>query len=470
MRRAAVPRSSRPISEWQPTPPNQPAPPQQINAFPRLDSSGGSYASRAATSKGKGKAPQAPRTDTPPAANLQCLTAAQLADPKTTKAQIIAHAAFTFGAKLAISKTRSVLVQEYTTLAFNRQVPGVAATKNTTTTPRPKRPVTTIWTVRHRTGAASLEWKRPFDGNPIKLVQQIQTDIRQAAGNPNPPLTLLGGHWSSSLASNFVLVFAGRPSNAQVLQYRTALTKQFPSYFHLAPRDGFTKVMFHGVPCIRKPDGSLQTPYELRVELGQNIPLRQFDFVDEPSWSHTARTDETHEISSFSMIFIDKDNKLTGALRQPCYMHGKRITPWLAPVYTLARQCDRCHFLNHSTTQCPRPDTYTRCGLCGRTGHVADQHHLPGNCRVHNTIRCNCPATCFNCLHAKKPAAGHYAMDDGCPLKKNMRHPIGTAPPTRAPLQFRQASVAPPPVRTTPPTPPIAAARAAPVAPASPTV
>src|SRR6266851_10525396 len=105
-------------------------------------------------------------------------------------------------------------------------------------------------------------------------------------------------------------------------------------------------------------------------------------------------------------------------------------------MYTLARQCKKCHFLNHTTTQCPRPDTYTCCGLCGHTGHVAAQHHLPGNCRVHNTIQCNCLASCFNCLQAKKSATGHYTTDDGCPLKKNMCHPRGMTPPTRALLPF----------------------------------
>jgi len=40
----------------------------------------------------------------------------------------------------------------------------------------------------------------------------------------------------------------------------------------------------------------------------------------------------------------------------------------------------------------------------------------------HSTIKCNCPLKCFNCLRAKKPTAGHFAVNDDCPLKKYMRH------------------------------------------------
>jgi len=56
--------------------------------------------------KGKGKALQ--QNDMLPAP--QGLTTTQLADPKTTKAEIISYATFSFRAKLAASKTKGELI------------------------------------------------------------------------------------------------------------------------------------------------------------------------------------------------------------------------------------------------------------------------------------------------------------------------------------------------------------------------
>jgi len=61
----------------------------------------------------------------------------------------------------------------------------------------------------------------------VAIVRSLQTAIRQAFGNSNPPISLLSGRWSSQLSSNFVLTFAGTPSNDDVLKFSSTLCSPF---------------------------------------------------------------------------------------------------------------------------------------------------------------------------------------------------------------------------------------------------
>src|SRR5712671_6170130 len=48
--------------------------------------------------------------------------------------------------------------------------------------------------------------------------------------------------------------------------------------------------------------------------------------------------------------------------------------------------------------------------------------------KVHSTIKCNYPTTCFNCITTKKLAVRHYAINNRCPLKQNMCYLLGAQP------------------------------------------
>ena len=60
--------------------------------------------------------------------------------------------------------------------------------------------------------------------DPAELVRTIRTAINQAHGGGAAQVTLLSGHWSSRLNHNFVLTFAGKPTNDMVYRYRSILT------------------------------------------------------------------------------------------------------------------------------------------------------------------------------------------------------------------------------------------------------
>jgi len=64
-------------------------------------------------------------------------------------------------------------------------------------------------------------------GDPATIIRSLQTSIRQAFNSAPPLITLLGGRWSSQLSSNFVLTFAGQPSNDEILRFRHVLCSSF---------------------------------------------------------------------------------------------------------------------------------------------------------------------------------------------------------------------------------------------------
>jgi hypothetical protein len=81
-----------------------------------------------------------------------------------------------------------------------------------------------------------------------EIVQTLYTTINQAHGRGLAQITLLSGQWSSHLSHNFVLTFAGKPTNDQVYKYRAILTSLFRSVAHIVPQEGFTKIIIHSVP------------------------------------------------------------------------------------------------------------------------------------------------------------------------------------------------------------------------------
>jgi hypothetical protein len=128
-------------------------------------------------------------------------------------------------------------------------------------------------------------------------------------------------------------------------------------------------------------------------------------------------------------------------------MYGTRVNVGYATRFTPFRQCAKCHVLSHSTEKCNRLPEYTRCHICGIPNHTADQHAQKCATKTHRSLYCDCPIRCFNCVAHGKSGEGHLAIDDFCPLKKNMRHQLNQADPSNPhPItQTRSVSFAEPP-------------------------
>jgi hypothetical protein len=81
-----------------------------------------------------------------------------------------------------------------------------------------------------------------------EIVRTLHTTINQAHGGGPAQITLLLGQWSLCLSHNFVLTFAGKPTNDQVYKYHAILTSPFGSVARIVPQEGFTKIVIHSIP------------------------------------------------------------------------------------------------------------------------------------------------------------------------------------------------------------------------------
>jgi hypothetical protein len=116
---------------------------------------------------------------------------------------------------------------------------------------------------------------------------------------------------------------------------------------------------------------------------------------------------------------------------KPVYMYRQWLTVNFTTKFTPFRQCAHCHVLLHSTADCKRATDYTHCHICGCPGHTAREHAQKcPDTKKHTGLLCDCPIQCFNCIYAGKAGMGHLAIDDHCPLKKNMRPITNNPQPT----------------------------------------
>jgi hypothetical protein len=255
-----------------------------------------------------------------------------------------------------------------------------------------------------------------------------------------PPITLLTGHWSSNLTSNFVLTFAGNPKPELVYKFEKAiLATHFDYSFQLAPNYGYTKLAVFGVPCLRDQHGNLPPSDHLRVELGKNLAIKGSQLIDGPTWSYAARFDSTLTTACVHFVIHDPSGCKTAQITKArnC-AYGRPVSIRVAAPSRAYMHCLRCHALTHNIDKCPRPPSYKRCGFCGKRDHVSSSHCTIVCGGAHNSVDCKCPPKCFNCRAAGKPDDGHWAIDSTCPLKKNMcRDPphgtqqtSSTVPPT----------------------------------------
>jgi hypothetical protein len=217
-----------------------------------------------------------------------------------------------------------------------------------------------------------------------------------------------------------VLIFAGQLSIKNVWKNCNVILNLFDSSFQLIPSRGFTRLLVHGMLCIRHPDGSLPSSADILKELTINIPFQGVTIIDGLMWSRAIVIDPTKEKGTVSFILIDETNTTaTNMCHGQIWAYVVCITVKCGfPSYPF-RQCSHCHELSHSTEACSWPANVYRCTACGLTGHVLSEHKSKC-CRHHASLGCDCAPWCFNCNHAKKNPIGHITTDNACPLKKDM--------------------------------------------------
>jgi hypothetical protein len=385
---------------------------------------------------------------------------AQLNIQSTTKATIIQNIRDVFNTRLSITPSKNDLVKAYLNLVASKGMPGNMPTTNQTNSQSPKttpknthqrqRTATTNWNIRRLPGTETIEFKKPFNGNAYTMVKAMEACLRQAVREASPPISILAGWWWSPLSSNFTITLAGCPNTNLVHKYREAILKPFgPNIFNLVPNEGQTRLAFTGVPIYCHKDSSLPTSKELLMELGRNLPYCDCGIIEGPVWTKAMLEDSKKEKGAFTMILSDPNRKLGGIIWKPAYMFGSRLTVHFATRFIPFKQCARCHMLSHTTNECHRPADYVHCHICGQPCHTAAEHRTkcPNVCQ-HRGLLCNCPQKCFNCVYANRPGTGHLAIDESCPLKKNMWH---------TPLSSQTSDAAQPlPSLVTPPAPPSA--------------
>jgi hypothetical protein len=198
--------------------------------------------------------------------------------------------------------------------------------------------VTSTWVICRKNGHNDEPFTKPFQGDATTLARYLQDAIACNSSGPTPPITLLGGHWGNN-PNNFVLIFAGQPSIESVRKYRLVLLHPFNSSFDLIPNAGYTRLMAHGGPCVRKPDGTLPGPNELIHQMASNAALKGAMYIDEPMWTKSMTTNPTRETGAVSFAILDT-NKLTDCLvKAKVWMYTKHVTiKWALPSYPF-RQC-----------------------------------------------------------------------------------------------------------------------------------
>ena len=285
--------------------------------------------------------------------------------------------------------------------------------------PKPHPVNTTEFTVTRDPSTVAI---RGPQGDVAAIVRSLQTSIRQAFPGVNPPIHLLGGRWSSSLSSNFVLTFSGTPSNDDIKRYSAVLCSPFGPGTTILPQRGYTRISINFVPIILDADGNRPSSDTLTNEINSNATFNGITCVSPPKWLRATFTDGQTQ-PSVVLSFLDPDGSILRRItKNPVFMFGTACKAKLFNSLPVIRQCDRCHRLGHSTERCRLPATVTVCALCG--GRHATRNH-PVFCKTrsnHTSLDCNCPVSCTNCIGAKLPGKGHMSRDTTCPLRKKYRH------------------------------------------------
>ena len=209
--------------------------------------------------------------------------------------------------------------------------------------------------------------------DPAEIVRTLRTAINQAYSNGATHITLLSGRWSSRLAHNFILTFAGKPTNDQIYRYRSILTSPFGTGACIVPQEGYTKVVVHSVPVQRDTEGNIASAMTLVNELKCNPACEGLTLINPLQWfHHTIPLEKCH--ASITFTFVDTDGSCLARLIQnpPLIFGGATIVEKFMALPIL-HGCDRCHALDHSIAQCSVRKGTIICPLCGGS-HKARDH------------------------------------------------------------------------------------------------
>ena len=218
--------------------------------------------------------------------------------------------------------------------------------------------------------------------DPAEIVRTLRTAINQAHGGGAAQVTLLSGRWSSRLAHNFVLTFAGKPTNDQVYRYRSILTSPFGTGARIVPQEGYTKVVVHSVPVERDMEGNTASTMTLVRELTRNPACEGLTLINPPQWFHRSIPPEKRH-TSITFAFVDTDGShLVQLIRNPPSLFGGATTVEKFTALPILHGCDRCHALDHSIARCSVRKGTIICPLCGGA-HKAQDHatRCSGACR-----------------------------------------------------------------------------------------
>ena len=281
--------------------------------------------------------------------------------------------------------------------------------------PKPRPVVTSEFTVTMNPSTVALRGPK---GDPAAIVRSLQTAIRQSFQGNKPSVTLLSGRWSSQLLSNFVLMFAGQPSNDAVFCLRSVLLSPFQPGASLVPQWGYTRVIVHSVPIVLDDKGSRPLSDDLVSELSLNEACKGLRVINPPKWLKTTIGPEKIQ-SSIIFSFLDEDgSRLARLTASPLFLFGSPCAAKLFNSLPLVCQCDRCHRLGHSADRCHQPKDVIICFICGNRHAAKDHAFRCPTSQTHTTQRCSCAPQCINCRAVHFPAAGHLARDLSCPLRK----------------------------------------------------
>jgi len=99
--------------------------------------------------------------------------------------------------------------------------------------PRAQPVITLEFTITRRPDTTAVSQPKT---DPATIVGDLQRAIRQHYNGANSPLSLLSGRWGSNLSHNFILTFAGRVDNAEILRIHKILIQPFGPGASIVPQ------------------------------------------------------------------------------------------------------------------------------------------------------------------------------------------------------------------------------------------
>ena len=109
----------------------------------------------------------------------------------------------------------------------------------------------------------------------------IQTALCYAICKPEPPITLLEGHWSSNLSSNFILIIAGKLEYSLILGFEKMLLELFGNSFQVVPSNSYIRLLILRVPY-QHYSSILTLSAFLAREVSCNVYFNKVPIIDGP--------------------------------------------------------------------------------------------------------------------------------------------------------------------------------------------